>query len=161
MSQARSGTFWVVVSFVLAFIMSMLPLPTVLNTIRPVFVLLVLIYWVIALPHRYGIATAFVVGLALDVMTGKMLGLNALLMSLIAFIAARQYSRLRMFTRPMQAFFVLLMTGIALLLQIWIENAVQPIAIRSSYWLPALSSGIAWFVVFPVLRFYRRRLHIS
>ena len=161
MSQARHGTVWVVISFLLAFIVSMLPLPATLNLLRPVFVLLVLIYWVIALPHRYGIVTAFLVGLALDVMTGKMLGMNALLMSVIAYLSLRNYSLIRMFTRPMQAFYVFLMTGLALLGQIWIENAVHPVAIRSSYWLPALSSGAAWFIVFPLLRAYRRRLHIS
>lgn len=161
MTHVRHGTLWVVMSFVFAFILSMLPLPVFLNTVRPVFVLMVLIYWVIALPHRYGIMTAFTIGLLLDVMTGKMLGLNALLMSIIAFICIKQYLVLRMFTRPMQAFFVLAVTGIALWMQLWIENAVHPVAIRPSYWVPALTSGLAWFALFPFLRHYRRRLQIT
>lgn len=158
---ARNGTHWVIVSFIAALVLTVLPLPTLLNQIRPAFVVLTLIYWVLALPHRYGIFSAFVVGLALDVITGKMLGLHALLLSLLAYICIKQYSRVRMFTRPMQAAFVLLLVGLSLLLQLWIENAVRPVSIRASYWWPALTSGLLWFLWMPLLRSLRRRLQIT
>ncbi|NQD39008.1 rod shape-determining protein MreD [Permianibacter sp. IMCC34836] len=161
MMHARHGTHWVILSFLFALVLTVLPLPTFLNQARPAFVVLTLIYWVLALPHRYGIFAAFAVGLALDVITGKMLGLHALLLSVLAYVCVKQYSRVRMFTRPMQAAFVLLLVGLSLLLQLWIENAVQPVSIRASYWLPALSSGLLWFLWFPLLRGLRRRLQIS
>lgn len=161
MMHARHGTHWVILSFLLALVLTVLPLPTVLNQARPAFVLLTLVYWVLALPHRYGIFSAFAVGLALDVITGKMLGQHALLLALLAYICIKQYSRVRMFTRPMQAAFVLLLVGLSLLLQLWIENAVRPVSIRASYWLPALSSGLIWFLWFPLLRGLRRRLQIT
>lgn len=161
MMHARNGTHWVIGSFLLALVLTVLPLPTVLNQARPAFVLLTLVYWVLALPHRYGIFSAFVVGLVLDVITGVMLGMHAMLLSLIAYVCIKQYSRVRMFTRPMQAAFVLLLVGLALLLQLWITNAVRPVAIRASYWWPALSSGLLWFLWFPLLRHLRRRLQIT
>lgn len=165
MMHARNGTHWVIISFLFALVLTVLPLPTLLNQARPAFVLLTLIYWVLALPHRYGIFAAFTVGLALDVITGSgvgnMLGLHALLLSLVAYICIKQYSRVRMFTRPMQAAFVLLLVGLVLLLKLWIENSVRPVSIRASYWLPALTSGLLWFLWFPLLRGIRRRLQIS
>lgn len=161
MMHARHGTMWVLLTFLLALVLTVLPLPTLLNQARPAFVLLTLVYWVLALPHRYGIFTAFVIGLTLDVISGKMLGLNALLLSLLAYISIKQYSRVRMFTRPMQAAFVLLLVGLTLLLQLWIENAVRPVSIRTSYWLPALTSGVFWFLWFPLLRGIRRRFQIT
>ncbi len=161
MMQARNGTLWVIGSFLLALVLTVLPLPTVLNEARPAFVLMTLVYWVLALPHRYGIFSAFVVGLALDVITGMMLGMHALLLSLIAYVCIKQYSRVRMFTPPMQASFVLLLVGLSLLLQLWISNAVRPVSIRASYWWPALTSGLLWFIWFPLLRHLRRRLQIS
>lgn len=160
-THARHGTHWVLLSFLLALVLTVLPLPTLVNQARPAFVMLTLIYWVLALPHRYGIFSAFAIGLALDVITGKMLGQHALLLSLLAYICIKQYSRVRMFTRPMQAAFVLLLVGLSLLLQLWIENAVRPVSIRASYWWPALTSGLFWFVWFPFLRHWRRRLQIS
>jgi len=161
MMHARNGTHWVMLSFLVALVLTVLPLPTVFNQARPAFVLLTLVYWVLALPHRYGIFVAFAVGLALDVISGKMLGLHALLLAVLAYICIKQYSRVRMFTQPMQAAFVLLLVGLSLLLQLWIENAVRPVSIRASYWWPALTSGLLWFLWFPLLRGLRRRLQIS
>ncbi len=162
MMYPRNGTHWVVLSFLVALVLTVLPLPMVLNQARPAFVMLTLIYWVLALPHRYGIFAAFTIGLVLDVITGKMLGLHALTLSLTAFVCIKLYSRIRMFTRPMQAAFVLLMVGLSLLLQLWIENSVRQVAIRAGYyWLPALSSGLLWFLWMPLLRKLRRHFQIS
>jgi rod shape-determining protein MreD len=61
----------------------------------------------------------------------------------------------------MQAGVVLLVVGLSLLLKLWIENSMQMQVRSASYWVPALTSAAAWFVMFPVLRAIRRRFAVS
>jgi rod shape-determining protein MreD len=161
MIQTRHGTLVVIFSFIFAIVLTVLPLPTWLNVIRPQFVTLTMFYWAIALPHRYGIVSAFILGLALDVIAGNVLGLNALLLSFVAYLGVTQYSRLRMFTRLMQAGAVLLIVALTLLLKLWIENAMQIQVRAASYWIPAITSAAFWFVWFPILRGLRRKFSVS
>ena len=51
---------------------------------RPEWVPMVLIYWVMALPYRIGIGSAWIVGLVLDILEGSILGLNAMALVIIA-----------------------------------------------------------------------------
>ena len=58
-----SGGSVILMSFIAAFILSMLPLPQLLQSIRPEFILIVLIYWCIALPNRIGVGIGWLTGL--------------------------------------------------------------------------------------------------
>ena len=59
---------------------------------------MVLMYWVMALPYRVGIGSAWVAGIVLDVLEGSVLGLNALGLVVIAYITLSLHQRLRMFS---------------------------------------------------------------
>ncbi len=161
MTQARRGTPVVLLTFALALVLSTMPLPDGWLPFRPPFLLLTVVYWLIALPHRYGIGWAFVCGLILDVVAGQLLGLDALVFSIIGYFCVLLYSRVRMYSRLMQAVFVAMLVGASLLLHLWIENAIRPTSIRANYWLPILSSAVLWFVWFPLLRAMRRHFHVS
>ena len=109
-SPAQGG--WVIaLSFALAFLFTVLPIPTGLMWARPEWVSLVLIYWVIALPQR-GVMSAFFAGLLLDALEGSMLGQNALALSVVAYLALILYQRLRQFNMMQQAAVVFVLVGI-------------------------------------------------
>ena len=66
----RSNNLWFVVfSFVIALVLSIVSLPAFVPVefgfLRPHWVALVLIYWVIALPYRIGIVVAWMLGMSL------------------------------------------------------------------------------------------------
>jgi rod shape-determining protein MreD len=58
--------------------------------VRPDFVALTLFYWVLALPHRVGVATAFGTGLAQDLIEGAPLGISCFGLMLATLGAAVQ-----------------------------------------------------------------------
>ena len=58
---------WVVpASFVVAFLLTAVPLPEWAANWRPAWIAMVLVYWCIALPQRVGVITGWCVGLVLD-----------------------------------------------------------------------------------------------
>ena len=58
-------TDWVlpVSSFILALVLAVIPLPDAVAAFRPDWVPLVMIYWALALPARFGLLTALCIGL--------------------------------------------------------------------------------------------------
>src|SRR3990167_1046981 len=109
--KARGG--WIIaLTLVIAAILGVVPMPAWLEFWRPEWVALVLIYWVIALPHKVGLLAAWVAGFFLDVLEGSLLGLNAMALTLIAYVALSLYQRMRMFTPLQQSTTILILIGV-------------------------------------------------
>ena len=95
---------WVILlTFFIAYLLAIVPFPEWAMSYRPEWVPLVLIYWVMALPYRFGIGSAWVVGLVLDILEGSILGLNALALVALAYITLSLHMRLRMFSTFQQS----------------------------------------------------------
>jgi rod shape-determining protein MreD len=147
-------------TFVIAQMLQMLPLPEWMQTLRPDWVALVLIYWCIAVPERVGVGIGWLVGLMLDVAQGSLLGQNALALAVVAYLAIRLHQRIRLFPLWQQAVSALLLVTLHLMLVLWIKGATERSAETWAYWLPALSSMLAWPPVFIVLRGLRRAYRV-
>ena len=82
-------------SSLVALILSALPLSPGIDAIRPPFLVLVVLYWSIATPRAGGITLGFAAGLALDTFQGSVLGQHALAMCLVTYIAVREHQKIR------------------------------------------------------------------
>lgn len=164
--ENRMGGLWViVVSFLVAMILSIIPLwdaiPAELGYLRPEWVVLVLFYWVIALPHRVGIVTAWIVGLIVDVLLGSLLGQHAIAFIFVAYVAMVLYQRLRMFSIWQQSMIVFLVIGLSQLINFSIENIVGFGDWNILYLLAAVVSAMLWPWVFLLLRYLRRQFNVT
>ncbi|MDP1708554.1 MAG: rod shape-determining protein MreD [Gammaproteobacteria bacterium] len=160
MSRPRRG--WAIaLSLLVALMLSLVPIPTWATLVRPEWVMLVLIYWCLALPHRIGIGTAWGMGLLMDAATGTLLGQHALAFALVAYITLKLYMRLRLFTLWQQALSVLALVFIEQMLVLWITGMTHQLPWRWDYLLPTLTSMLLWPPVFLVLRNLRRTLRVT
>ncbi len=102
MSRARNG--WVLpVSLLLALLLGLVPLPAILQPLRPYWLALVLAYWVLEEPEKIGLGAAFLLGLVADLVFGGLLGEQAMRLTILAFILDRFRARMRFFPLSQQA----------------------------------------------------------
>lgn len=159
--SGRQGTWVIVVSFVLAFMLTTVPLPEVVRDLRPAWVTLVLVYWCLALPERVGVAAGWFAGLFQDAMVGTLLGQHALGLSLVAFFAVKLHQRLRVIPLWQQAVSVLVLVLLERGLSLWIRGILGvPGHWYQALW-PALVSALLWPWVFIILRDLRRRFRVA
>lgn len=145
----------------MALLLSIVPMPGWTVTLRPEWVVLVLIYWCMALPQRVGVGTAWVVGLILDVLQGTLLGQHALSLSVVAFLTLKLQQRVRFFPMWQQALIVLLLIALHQLMILWIAGINGQPSPSWSYWFPSLSSMLLWPALYVVLRGARRYYQVS
>ena len=159
MSRARTG--WLMpLSFIVALLLGLLPLPDLLQPLRQYWLALVLAYWVIEAPDNAGLGLAVIVGLVADLMFGTLLGEQALRLLIMAFIVQRFRARLRFFPVSQQA----LAIG-GLLLNDRIVTTVVHLALGEPtlpwpYWWAPVLGMLFWpplFVLMDALRLGRRK----
>ena len=162
MSQEKQRGNWVIVtSFIVALMLMALPMPDWAGIWRPSWVALVLIYWCMALPARIGIMVAFTLGIFLDVLSGTLLGQNALALSVVAFITLQFYQRVRVLPLWQQGITVFGLAFIHQVLILWI-NGIQGMPVSfSAYWASPLISMVLWPWIFVVLRDLRRKYQVA
>jgi rod shape-determining protein MreD len=151
----------IILTFLVAYVLAVLPLPLWLQWARPEWVTLTLIYWCIALPQRVGIASALMLGVGLDVLEGSILGQNALALVVVAFLSLILYQRLRVYSLWQQAGVVFMLVGINELICQWVQNLQGLSALPRLFLLPAFSSALLWPVVLHILRGVRRHYLVS
>jgi rod shape-determining protein MreD len=157
----RRGTVTIAVSFLVALMLTALPLPHWAEPWRPAWVTLVLAYWVLALPHRVGVGVGWGLGLLLDVLTGALLGQHALSLSLVAFLALRLHQRLRVLSPWEQGVSIFLLVVLDRALSLWVTGIQGMPTEARAIWAPALTSTLLWPWLFVVLRDVRRRYQVS
>ena len=162
MSSARHNGGWVIlISFIVAFLLTTIPLPGWLTDWRPAWVAMVLIYWCIVLPERIGVVTAWILGLVLDVYTGTLLGQNALALSVIAYVTLRLHKQIRLFPPTQQSvlicFYLLLFQFFTLCIRAIIGVPPQ----HWTFWAPVLSSMVLWPVFYLLMRGTQRKYNVS
>ena len=159
MSRPRRG--WIMpVSIILALLLGLLPLPEVLQPLRPYWLALIMAYWVIEAPDSAGLGFGFAVGVIADLMFGGLLGEQALRLVIMTFILQRFRARLRFFPMSQQA----LAIGVLLLNDRVVTGAVhlalgEP-ALPWNYWWAPVLGMLLWpplFLMLDALRLGKRQ----
>ena len=142
-------------TLVIAFLLSLLPLPASLQLVWPYWVALVLIYWCLETQGMVTLGLAFFCGLLLDLMTGSLLGLHALSLTVIVYLVTRFRARLRFFPPWQQALSVLALLVNDRIILLWIISLRGDPMPGAAFWLPPLAGVLVWPWLFLVLDRFR------
>jgi rod shape-determining protein MreD len=148
----------ILLTSIVALVLSILPLPGWLPVIRPAFLVLVVLYWSTMAPFVAGMALGFFSGLALDVFQGSLLGEHALALSFVTYLALR----LNLLTRAKPIFEQSLYVLVALLayeLLLWLIDGWTGHSMSSPLrWVHTVFGALLWPVIVGMLgRFHSAR----
>lgn len=151
----------ILILFLIALVLTVIPLPDWVRDFRPQWVTLMLIYWCMALPQRVGVGTAWTLGVFEDVLTGTLMGQHALGLSVTAFLALRLHQRIRIFPLWQQSLSVFVLLLVEHLLSLWVIGATGQPTPSLWYWMPTLVGMFLWPWFYIVLRDVRRRFKVT
>lgn len=147
-------------TFLVALLLTIMPLPESIRFARPDWVGLVLIYWCLALPERVGVVSGWMAGLLVDLLTGAVLGQHALALTVVAWLTIRFHQRVRLFPQLQQAVTVLVLLILHQLLALWISRFIGRPPAAWYFWAPSFVGMLLWPLVFSTLRGLRRGFRV-
>lgn len=146
----------ILLSLLIAFILSMLPISEEWKLWRPEWLALTFVHWGIGTPKKSSLVLAWFVGLLVDAIHGSVLGQHAFGFLLVLFITLRMRPRILIDSLFQQQFLLFLSLGAYLLINLWILGITGNTPSSGwSYWLTVLSSMIVW----PLYHYYMHIFH--
>jgi rod shape-determining protein MreD len=142
-------------TLIAALILAALPLPDAVAAFRPDWAVVVLLYWSLVAPRRYGLLTALWLGLALDTLSGALLGQHALALLIVVYLSQRFYFRIRVFPVSQLAVTVVLLLTTYQFTLFWIDGVAGRTVPLIERWGPVVSGAVLWALILTV--FERRR----
>ena len=144
--------------FVVALIMELAPWPAGFQAFKPSWLVLVLLYWTLALPDRVSIGWAFLLGVLWDIVLGSILGVHALVLSVACYFVSKYYLILRNLSLWFQSLLVLLFVFAIRVAIFLVEFSLHGAFFNWQEIFGAIASGVLWPWVFLLMRTTRRRV---
>lgn len=142
----------------LALVGELLPLPAALQPLRPAWTTMTVIYWCLMWPGRFGVISAFLAGLVVDVAHGSLLGQHALSLSLVAYLVHRLHLQMRVFPLWQLTLSVFALMMLEAFLLLWIDGATGRAEFGPGRWGPVLAAGVFWPLLMAIMDRFRERL---
>ncbi|PJG85793.1 rod shape-determining protein MreD [Conservatibacter flavescens] len=160
----RSNLFvqWLILLciFILALVMEIMPWPIEFQGFRPAWLVMVLTYWIMAIPNKISIGSAFALGVLWDLVLGSTLGTHALVLSVFAYLIAANHLILRNFSLWQQSLLVMMFVAVIRISIFLVELFLHSAIFNWQELIGALISGLLWPWLFLLLRKIRRQAHL-
>lgn len=131
-------------SLVIAYICLLFPWAGLALTLRPDFMLLVLMFWLLRAPNLCNVGTAWFVGLCVDLATGGTFGQYALAYSITAFFAVVYQRRLVLFNATQQLVYVFVLLLVSQIILLILKTFAGTESPGWDYFLPCITGVLAW-----------------
>ena len=128
-----------------------------LGYIAPEWILLINIYWAIALPSNTKMLLAFVSGFFVDIVLGHPLGISSLSYVIFIYIILSLYNSLRYMTVPQQMIVLFLLLIVKQHFYIWTFYVFGLNIDYLTLIISTLTTAVLWPFIYFSLRFARRK----
>ncbi|MDP8080291.1 rod shape-determining protein MreD [Phocoenobacter skyensis] len=147
--------------FMVAFTLEIMPWPKDMQGWRPAWVVILIVYWSLALPHKINIGSAFVIGIVWDVILGSVLGIHALVLSIAIYIVVKHHLILRNMSLWFQAILIMGYVALIRIMIFFIELILHNAHFHSQELLGAVISGLLWPWIYLLMQQIRRGLWLT
>lgn len=151
----------ILLTFFAALFLALLPMPEWAVWGRPAWVLLVLIFWTLAVPTRVNVGMAWVMGLLIDILNGSMLGEHALAMTMVIYLVYQSRMRVNMYPLLQQGLSVFIFVIFYQFILYCIEGFMGAAPLSRWYWLSSLTSMLLWPWFYVLMHDYRKWVRIE
>lgn len=138
-----------------------IPLPDALTPYRPPWATLAVIYWIMMWPRVFGMGSAWLIGLILDILQGELLGQHALSLTVVAYLTLRFHLQIRIFPLWQLTGTVFGFLAIEAFILFWIDGVAGNPPIGFARWTQVLTGAILWPVVMAIMDRIRERVETS
>lgn len=148
---------WIVLSFVLAIAVELLPLDATLANWLPDFTAMLALYWTLNQPRRFGIGWSFGIGLIADVASASVFGQHALAYSVISYLLLSRQRQVVMYNLGQQTLVVLVLLLVNQLLMVLARMATGAVFAGWEYFIAPFVGAVFWPLLTNVLLIPQRR----
>ena len=145
----------ILLTLLIGLMLTLMMLP--LGYIAPEWILLINIYWAIALPSNTKMLLAFVSGFFVDIVLGQPLGISSLSYVIFIYIILSLYNSLRYMTVPQQMIVLFLLLIVKQHFYIWTFYVFGLNIDYLTLIISTLTTAVLWPFIYFSLRFARRK----
>jgi len=134
------------------------PLPEAMTPFRPPWATLAIIYWTMMWPRVFGLGTAWIVGLMIDILYGELMGQHALALTVVAYLTLRFHLQIRIFPLWQLTMTVFALLVIEAFILFWIDGVAGNPPVGIARWSQAVIGAILWPPVMALMDRARERV---
>jgi rod shape-determining protein MreD len=158
--KPANGLWFVVLTFFIAFYLAAIPMGR-FEMARPDWVGMLIIFWVLIMPERFGVFVSFLIGLVFDTLVGTTLGLYGLVFAILAYTVLLLHARLKMYPLGQQAMVIFLILGVTHFASQWLKAWLMSVVSGELHIWPALTSALIWPWVYGLARTFQIKFRVQ
>lgn len=158
MSRRRAPHWPVWLVFIVAAALVSLPMPDWFTPFRPPWAAIAVIYWIMMWPRVFGVGSAWVVGLLLDILQGDLLGQHAFALSIIGYLTLRFHLQIRIFPLWQLTTTVFALLFIDAFILFWIDGVAGNPPAGYARWTQVIIGGVLWPPIMAIMDRIRERI---
>jgi rod shape-determining protein MreD len=138
--------------------LEVLPLPDAFTPFRPPWATLALIYWIMMWPRLFGLGSAWIIGLILDILQGSLLGQHAMALLVVGYLTIRFHLQIRIFPLWQLTATVFALLAIEAFILFWIDGIAGNPPVGYARWTQMLTGAVLWPLVMALMDRIRERI---
>jgi len=151
----------VVMSLIIALMLTMVPMPDAVSAFRPDWVALVMIFWAMSVPRSYSVGVAWFAGILVDVTQGTLIGQHALALCAVAYITVKFHLLMRVFPLLQLTATIFALLALYQFLLFWVNGVAGVQAPSVTYWGPVIIGTLIWPILYTILTGVRYRVQLG
>ena len=165
MVSSKRGTtvnfIWaIVISTFAALVLKLVALPPSVFYFWPDWIVIVVVFWSLHQPDKFGPISAFVIGILLEVLFVRNFGVISLGLACLAYVGNFSHQQLRALSPWQQMFVVGFFIGVYKLVTGWLLGLVSEFDMTKEYWYSLLGDILIWPFAIILLHELRRMMRL-